>query len=567
MKKTFKRNISKHLMSAILILGLICNSVPVFATSNKVLVTDADGDGSISIGDEFCLDEECFFVTQNEDGEIRALAKYNLYAGYTLIKADDALLEALDSNWYRTIREEGYLTCIINNKYDATYCLDPIDYSFVDNTEMFGNHTYAEMTSNCFDYSYDGTSLIDNVNYYNVTRCTVIQYNNNPLKQSPEAISKHGGSRETGSEYPEVGDYFFSAYPNKYDGEEASEDSFVMNYNTNNELTTDNFIYKYLNNYKTTLNSISENDVSSVDLLTYNDLADILTSINPDGKEFQYNGYFCDGNWSQNEDGSWSCDDADYPYEWTIEEENTLSYVGRSGIKQFIPEQYDWLYSTTYWLGTAFYSSNIESGYSLRDNFQFFIDTIGDLCYVDGDSGCRGYEISAGIRPVITMAENQFELNRMDINGTVRWVDDNNSSRIRPLKSTIKLYRNNTLIDSVEVEKDQEEDLWRFSFYNLLKYDASGVEYTYSITQDDIAQYTSDITNFDVVNQYAPDATNPDAESNPSAPAIPNTGSNQRAEDAANFSIGLGLLVASISAAVVIGVSTIKRSGRAKNNS
>lgn len=563
MKKTNKIKIPRLFASAILILGFIYSSIPVSAISNKILVTDTDNDGSISIGDEFCLDEECFYVTENKEGMIHALAKYNLYAGYNLVKVDDEFMNALSSDRYGTLLEKGYRNCIYNSRYDMSYCLDPIDYSIFNNTEMLGNHTYEEIENNCFNHKYDGSEYIDSVMYYNVTSCAAIRYNHNSLKQSSEAISKHGGSRETGSEYPEIGDYFFNGLTNIYDGEQAYNNGFTMEFNSDGELTTDNFIYKYLDNYKTTLNATGKGNVSSVDLLTYNNLADILTNINSDGKEFKHNGYFCDGEWINNDDGSWSCSDTDYPYEWTIEEENTLVYVGRSGIKQYIPEQYNWLYSTTYWLGTAFYNFN-GGPYSLYNNYQFFIDTIGDLCYVDGDEGCRGDEIGAGIRPVISMTSDQFELNRMDINGTVRWVDNNNASRIRPLRSTIKLYRNNELVDSVEVEKDQEEDLWRFSFFNLPKYDTNGVEYVYSITQDDIAQYASDITNFDVVNQYAPDASDSDPTSDQSNPAVPNTGSNQNSQATANLDAGLMSLMACTCIMIIIGVSTIKLSRKSK---
>ena len=525
MKKTKKIKITKILAAIFLMLGLICSSIPVSATSNKILVTDTDNNNSISLGDEFCLGEECFYITKNEEGMIHALAKYNLYAGYTLIKADDELIAELDSDYNGTIRRRGYFDCPYISKYDFTYCMAPIDYSLTDNTEMLGLHSRDEINNNCFRYEYNDTEYIDGITYHNVTSCVSIQYNHSPLRQSSQAISKHGGSSATGPEYPEIGDYFFGANTSIYDGEYVDE--LIINYNTENELTSDNFIYKYLNDYKTTLNTLGKGNISSVDLLTYNDLAGILTSINPDGKEFKRNGYLCEGDWVDNGDGSWSCSNADYPYEWTIEEENMFAYVGRAGIKQYIPEQYNWLYSTTYWLGTAFYNSINEVEYETTNNYQFFLDTLGDLCYVDRHAGCMWDEIGAGIRPVISVTADQFELNRMDINGTVRWIDNNDESRIRPLKSIIKLYRNNELIDSIEVEKDIEEDLWRFSFLNLLKYDANGVEYAYSITQDDIPQYASDITNFDVVNQYAPDMV------------VPNTGANQHASDATNSNTGL----------------------------
>ena len=118
-----------------------------------------------------------------------------------------------------------------------------------------------------------------------------------------------------------------------------------------------------------------------------------------------------------------------------------------------------------------------------------------------------------------------------DINGTIRWIDDGNSSGIRPTKSTIKLYRNGELIDQVEVQKAEDADLWHFTFPNLLKYDRSGNEYKYTITQNDIPQYASDITNFDVVNEYS---TNTPTPANPSNPT---TGDNSLTIYVATFAV------------------------------
>jgi len=95
-----------------------------------------------------------------------------------------------------------------------------------------------------------------------------------------------------------------------------------------------------------------------------------------------------------------------------------------------------------------------------------------------------------------------------------------NFSKIRPDKTMIKLYRNSVLIGSTVVTKDDDEDLWRFSFKNLLKYDPNGELYVYTITQNDVAMYSSDITNFDVVNAYAPSSSDNSNVTNPKTDAV-----------------------------------------------
>ena len=556
MKKTYKIKISRVLVSLILTLSFVFGYVPVSAVSNKILVNDTDGDGEISIGDEFCLGEECFYVTDNDDGWIQALAKYNLYAGYNLIDKsnDEEFVEDLvgSSYSYKFMIKNGYINCNEDSKFGKTLCLEPIDYTIELNDEITGptNDTYY-LDENCDIWFYDSVVYENNTQQFDGVQCYNREYKiENPI-QSSIAISKHGGSKETGSEYPEVGDYFFNDYTNYYKGE--SQEDIYMSYDFENNLTWNNFIYRYLDDYYDELNSLGSYEVDEVSLLSYNDLADILTAINSD-KTFDHNGYFCDGEWYRDEDETmWMCTDAEYPYVWSYyDDDGDYTYVGRSGIKQFIPEQYDWLYSTTYWLRTAFINQGGDAtrgqsqsqNYSTNYNYQFFIDTVGDLCYVDGQNGCNDPRIGAGIRPLISMSGDQFELNRMDINGTIRWIDENNASKVRPTKSVIKLYRNNNLISSIEVEKEAEEDLWRFSFPNLLKYDKEGAEYKYTITQDDIALYSSSVTNFDIVNKYAPDL------------AVPNTGVNQYTDGGVNSDAGLESLIICVSA-IVMSVSAM----------
>lgn len=58
----------------------------------------------------------------------------------------------------------------------------------------------------------------------------------------------------------------------------------------------------------------------------------------------------------------------------------------------YIPEEYSWLYSTTYWTRTG--SRPYEA-----NGFTFFVDTLGDLCA----AGSCAEAVGAGIRPVVTV--------------------------------------------------------------------------------------------------------------------------------------------------------------------
>lgn len=283
-------------------------------------------------------------------------------------------------------------------------------------------------------------------------------------------------------------------YRNGYKQGLDSEFSYMTN------AAISNYIYEYVDLLR------EKYTVSDINLMTYNDVMHILTAINPYGVTFDDDNYLLSG-------------DDDSIFEWeegTYDEDSLHGYsYWFTSMLNYIPEQYKWLYDSTYWLATSWIwnSSSPDTdplgneGFYYGLNYQFFINTQGNLCSIDGH--CGQITIPAGIRPVITMAADQFSLNEtFDINGTVRWIDNNNASNIRPLKSTIHLFRNGVEIASTEVTKGEEDDLWHFTFANLRKYDDEGNEYVYSLSQNDIPQYSSNINDFNIINRYGPDNPN-----------------------------------------------------------
>ena len=79
--------------------------------------------------------------------------------------------------------------------------------------------------------------------------------------------------------------------------------------------------------------------------------------------------------------------------------------------KYYLPEEYNWLWSTTYWTRTK--PANTEDELRL-----FFIDTEGDLC----DASYCEVSVGAGIRPVITISASDIIYKvktKTDGNGTV----------------------------------------------------------------------------------------------------------------------------------------------------
>ena len=97
-----------------------------------------------------------------------------------------------------------------------------------------------------------------------------------------------------------------------------------------------------------------------------------------------------------------------------------------------------------------------------------------------------------------------FVIERIDITGTKTWEDADNQEGKRPKSITVNLLENGEKLDSVEVT---EEENWSYSFEGLPKY-KDGEEITYTITEDAVEGYETDINGFDITNSYTPETIN-----------------------------------------------------------
>ena len=98
---------------------------------------------------------------------------------------------------------------------------------------------------------------------------------------------------------------------------------------------------------------------------------------------------------------------------------------------------------------------------------------------------------------------NKYTPETVDINGSKTWDDDDNADGNRPASITINLLANGVKKDTKTVT---EKEGWKWSFTDLPKY-ANGEEITYSITEDTVPNYTSEVNGYDVTNTYAPGKT------------------------------------------------------------
>jgi len=92
---------------------------------------------------------------------------------------------------------------------------------------------------------------------------------------------------------------------------------------------------------------------------------------------------------------------------------------------------------------------------------------------------------------------NTHEIETVEVSGAKTWTDANDQDGKRPAAITINLLADGIIIDTVTVTEAEE---WKWSFTDLPKYRDHGMEIVYTITEDEVAEYTTVITGYDVEN-------------------------------------------------------------------
>ncbi len=98
---------------------------------------------------------------------------------------------------------------------------------------------------------------------------------------------------------------------------------------------------------------------------------------------------------------------------------------------------------------------------------------------------------------------NTYNPEQTTVSGGKIWNDANNQDGKRPTSITINLLANGVEVKEVKVTA---ENGWQFSFNNLPKYE-NGKLIVYTITEDAVEGYTTEINGFNVTNTYNPEQT------------------------------------------------------------
>ncbi|EJU35044.1 Cna protein B-type domain protein, partial [Slackia sp. CM382] len=94
----------------------------------------------------------------------------------------------------------------------------------------------------------------------------------------------------------------------------------------------------------------------------------------------------------------------------------------------------------------------------------------------------------------------------VDVSGTKSWDDDSDRDGVRPASITVNLMRDGAKADSRTVTPDAS-GMWAYSFTGLPKYAADGHEYAYTVVEEAVPNYATEVNGTDIVNSYTPGKT------------------------------------------------------------
>ncbi|MDN3109679.1 Cna B-type domain-containing protein [Enterococcus faecalis] len=101
----------------------------------------------------------------------------------------------------------------------------------------------------------------------------------------------------------------------------------------------------------------------------------------------------------------------------------------------------------------------------------------------------------------LTVTNKSIE--RVNVQGTKTWNDNDDQDGKRPENIKVNLLANGQMVANKEV---RESDGWKYQFENLPKYE-NGQLINYTVTEDQVADYSTEVKGFDIINSYTPGKT------------------------------------------------------------
>ncbi len=399
-----------------------------------------------TIGSEISCGNEHFYIIDSNENEVKMLSKYNLYVGANYDKI------VLDPSKYYEKIECSNGNCSSYSNFTYYFDGNQVDYDEFMNKIMEkyeldsldGIESFALREGKSAYYMFvPGEEYVEEGKTYRNDSIKIYPYTviNNYLRGEYALQNElaRGVTGEKGNaNYPIYAT--FNLFPTGYQNRSnlvKSYDNFLDGY-TNIEFIDDSYIVGYLYDYKDQLNDMGY-DVSSVDMLNISNLDNLIYSISKKHLPLSQ--------WLSNE--------------ISPTEEDGTSYSNIGDLKQFVSDDYKWIWNTSYWLKTL--AGNYTSSSNEGSDFAYFVSSSGDICM--SSTNCGGIP-RAGLRPTVTIAKDNIKYNirtKTDGNGTIEVIDRAAGGEVISFKVSakkgLKLAGLTVTTDSQEKVQFNEEDL------------------------------------------------------------------------------------------------------------
>ncbi len=115
-----------------------------------------------------------------------------------------------------------------------------------------------------------------------------------------------------------------------------------------------------------------------------------------------------------------------------------------------------------------------------------------------------GYQVTIDdTNPGNIKLTNTRQSEQTAIKGSKIWEDNDNQDGKRPNQVKVNLLANGKEVDSIDVTKATD---WTYEFTELPKYE-SGEEIVYTVTEDQVLDYSTTIKGYEITNSYTPEKT------------------------------------------------------------
>lgn len=325
--------------------------VPLIVNAKQCTIVSGNGK---EIGSEIACGSEHFYVLENNNNKIRMLSKYNLNVGDKIDVFDIPEEDRTVFNWEEHLSGKEHLECL---NYAKTHGYPDAYYGYATNIISNGLNDNRVATCRVYEQMNEEHTLQDS------------RAIGTKLDGNGKSILPLYGITYMVPEWGPDGD----AYGNEYDEQGNLITTYEYEEENGTKVKENTYFGRYLESYKEELNS-QEYSVDDVSFIGLKNTLDLLKKVS-----------------GQNIDVVLTYDD---------------SFLGKMDIKDYVPEQYSWIYSITYWLGSGF-NLTVDQWQQTQQGSQYndyFISNEGLLCAIGrGECSYFEYPIGNGVRPMVTI--------------------------------------------------------------------------------------------------------------------------------------------------------------------